>query len=265
MTAPLTPQPHPQSESDDAARAHEGTPPASGEPHGEDAAAGGRAGGSHLFRPRSAVRSYLDGGPGLRAELGQGALVAAASTAAGLLLGLLWLWLAPRVPLVGEVVDGEWIAYLAEIEGEQAVGADGVFTLLAAGFGLVGGVLAFLLVRRGGVPVVAGLSLGGLLGSVVAWQVGMSLGPSRDVAARARAAGDGVRFDAPLELHAVSALVMWPVVALLVHLTLTALLVPRDDDGADEPEAPEEDAPDAPDAPDAQDAPDAPGGALRKS
>jgi hypothetical protein len=45
------------------------------------------------------------------------------------------------------------------------------------------------------------------------------------------------------------------VVALLVHLTLTALLVPRDDDGAAEPEVPEEDA---------QDAQDAPGGAVRK-
>jgi hypothetical protein len=193
--------------------------------------AGERSGGSHLFTPRSALRGYLEDGPGLRTELRQAALVTAALTAGGLLLGLLWAWLAPRVPLVGEVSDGQWIAYLADIEGEQAVGADGTFTLLAVGFGLLSAVLVFLLVRRGAVLLVAGLCAGGLLGSLVAWQVGVSLGPTGDVAAHAREVGAGVRFDAPLELHAVSALVAWPVTALLLHLALTALLVPREHDG----------------------------------
>ncbi|MEU9577698.1 AAA family ATPase [Streptomyces chilikensis] len=239
MSAPLTPPPHPQSESHDAttqgATAHDAAPApdgarsaARGDGSG-GATAGERVGGSRLFAPRSALRAYLQGGPGLRAELRQAALVVGALTAAGLLLGLLWAWLAPRVPLVGEVADGRWVAYLAEIEGEQAVGADGTFTLLAAGFGLLSAGSVFLPARRGGVPVVAGLCAGGLFGSLVAWQTGVSLGPAQDVAARAREVGEGVRFDAPLELHAVSALVVWPVVALLVHLVLTALLVPRDE------------------------------------
>jgi hypothetical protein len=254
VTAPLTPPPHPQSESHDAtthgATAGDAGPASDGAksaaPHGDGSGGstvGERAGGSHLFTPRSALRAYLEDGPGPRTELRQAALVLGSLTAAGLLLGLLWAWLAPRVPLIGEVVDGEWIAYLAEIEGEQAVGADGTFTLLAAGFGLVSAALVFLLVRRGGVPVVAGLCAGGLLGSLVAWQIGVSLGPTRDVAAHAREVGEGVRFDAPLELHAVSALVAWPVVALLVHLTLTALFVPRDEEasegGTPDGEAPE--------------------------
>ncbi|WP_174887154.1 hypothetical protein [Streptomyces abyssomicinicus] len=249
MTAPLTPPPHPQSESHNAtaqgATAHGADrtpggaqPAAQGDGSGDGSGGGSAgatagAGGSHRFAPRSALRAYLEGGPGLRTELRQAALVLAALTAAGLLLGLLWVWLAPRVPLVGEVSDGRWVAYLAEIEGEQAVGADGTFTLLAAGFGLLSGGLVFLLVRRGGVPVAAGLCAGGLLGSLVAWQAGASLGPTADVAAHAREVGAGVRFDAPLELHAVSALVAWPVVALLVHLALTALLVPRDETDAE--------------------------------
>ncbi|MER5477883.1 AAA family ATPase [Streptomyces sp. NPDC002734] len=243
MTAPLTPPPHPQSSSQDGtaqdgtadgATVHGDSPAPGGsqaaERHGEGATAGEPAGGSHRYAPRSALRAYLEDGPGLRTELRQAALVLGALTAAGLLLGLLWVWLAPRVPLVGEVADGRWVAFLADIEGEQSVGAAGTFTLLAAGFGLLSAVPVFLLARRGGVPVVVGLCLGGLLGSLVAWQIGMSLGPTSDVAAHARQVGEGVRFDAPLELHAISALAAWPVVALLTHLTLTALLVPREDE-----------------------------------
>ncbi|WP_448317698.1 AAA family ATPase [Streptomyces sp. CO7] len=239
MTAPLTPPPHPQSSSQDGtaqdgtadgATVHGGSPAPDGSQAAERHGEGATAGGSHRYAPRSALRAYLEGGPGLRTELRQAALVLGALTAAGLLLGLLWVWLAPRVPLVGEVADGRWVAFLADIEGEQAVGADGMFTLLATGFGLLSAVPVFLLARRGGVPVVAGLGLGGLLGSLVAWQIGMSLGPTSDVAAHARQVGEGVRFDAPLELHAISALAAWPVVALLTHLTLTALLVPRDDE-----------------------------------
>ncbi|WP_431358502.1 ABC transporter permease [Streptomyces atroolivaceus] len=160
-----------------------------------------------------------------RAELRQGAAIAAVLTVAGVGLGLLWLWLAPRVPLVSD----ETAVFLKNSEGEEAMGADGTFVLLALAFGLVSAVAVFLFRRRGGIPLVVGLALGGLLGSLLAWGIGTWFGPTSDVVAHAKEVGEGVTFDAPLELHAVGAAVLaWPVAAMLVHLGLTALFGPRD-------------------------------------
>ena len=116
----------------------------------------------------------------------------------GLGLGLLWLWLAPRVPLISDASA----VFLKDTEGEEAIGADGTFVLLALAFGLVSAVALFLWRRRGGIPLVVGLALGGVLGSVVAWKFGVWLGPTSDVVAHAKAVGKGVTFDAPLQLNA---------------------------------------------------------------
>ncbi|MFD3486914.1 DUF2567 domain-containing protein [Streptomyces sp. NPDC058665] len=159
----------------------------------------------------------------MRTELKQAAVVTLVVAVSGVLLGLLWLWLSPRVPLIA----GESAVFLKDTEGEEAIGADGTFVLLALGFGLVSAALVFLFRRRGGVPLVVGLALGGLLASGLAWLVGWGLGPD-DVVTQARAAGEGATFDAPLELNARGALLAWPVAAMIVHLALTALFGPRD-------------------------------------
>jgi len=164
----------------------------------------------------------------MKAEVREAAVVMVAVGLAGALLGVLWWWLAPRVPLVGALVDKNWVVYLKDTEGEQAIGADGTFTLLALGFGLVSALVVFLLRRRGGVPLVVALAVGGLLGSLLAWRVGIWLGPSHDVIAQAKAVGKGVTFSAPLKLAAKGALLAWPVATLVVHLGLTALFGPRD-------------------------------------
>ncbi|WP_424887900.1 DUF2567 domain-containing protein [Streptomyces sp. XH2] len=161
-----------------------------------------------------------------RAELRQAAVIAAAVAVSGVFLGLLWMWLAPRVPLIS---DGKAV-YLKNSEGEQAIGADGTFALLALGFGVLSGAVAFWLRRRGGVPLVVGLAAGSFLASLVAWRLGMWLGPTSDVVAAARAAGRGVVFDAPLKLAAKGTLLAWPLAAMAVHLVLTALFGPRDPD-----------------------------------
>ncbi len=164
-------------------------------------------------------------GPGLGRELLEAAVVTAVMTlVGGVLLGVLWWWLAPHVPLVS---DGSAV-YFKDTEGEQAVGVDGTFTLLALGMGAVSALLVFLLRRRGGVPLVAALAVGGLLGAVVAWRLGVWLGPGTDVVARAKEAGRGVTFSAPLKLAAKGALLAWPLAGLLVHLALTGLFGPRD-------------------------------------
>ncbi|MGW8888324.1 ABC transporter permease [Streptomyces sp. NPDC055749] len=197
MTAPLTP-PHQPSSNDPWQKPPSGSYPAPGhEPlYGRD----------------------------LSAELRQAAVITVLLTAAGVVLGLLWLWLAPRVPLISD----DTAVFLKDSEGEEAVAADGTFVLLALGFGVVAAFAVFFYRRRGGILLVAGLALGGLLGSLLAWGIGVWFGPSSDVVARAKAAGEGVVFDAPLKLHAVGVVLAWPIVAMLVHLGLTALFAPRD-------------------------------------
>ncbi|MBC9724583.1 DUF2567 domain-containing protein [Streptomyces sp. TRM68367] len=168
----------------------------------------------------------------MKTEVREAALITVAVALGGVLLGVLWWWLAPSVPLVGDVVGENWVVYLKDTEGEQAVGVDGTFTLLALAFGLVSAVAVFLVRRRGGVPLVAALAVGGLLGSLLAWRVGVWLGPAQDVVAHAKHVGKGVTFSAPLQLGAKGALLAWPVAALVVHLGLTALFGPRDPEPA---------------------------------
>ncbi|MFE0133183.1 DUF2567 domain-containing protein [Streptomyces sp. NPDC059037] len=201
MTAPLTPSQPPHGES----------------PHDPWQQAANPSGDV----PPSA---HEEDGPGMKTEVRQAVVIAVAVAVSGVLLGLLWVWLAPRVPLIS---DGEAV-YLKDTEGEQAIGVDGTFTLLALAFGAVSGLVVFLLRKRGGIPLVVGLTAGGLLGAVLAWRLGIFLGPETDVVAHAKSVGKGVVFDAPLELKAKGALLAWPVAALLVHLGLTALFGPRD-------------------------------------
>ncbi|MFD3453670.1 ABC transporter permease [Streptomyces sp. NPDC058691] len=161
-------------------------------------------------------------------ELKKGALTAVLVAVAGVLLGALWLWLAPRVPLIS---DGKAV-YLKDTEGEQAVGGDGTFVLLGLGMGVLTGAVAFWRVRRGGVGVVLGLAVGAVLGSLLAWRMGVWLGPTSDLIAHAKAVGPKKVFDGPLQLQAKGALLAWPVGAVLTHLLLTVGLGPRDPEPA---------------------------------
>ncbi|MGW1254251.1 AAA family ATPase [Streptomyces sp. NPDC002513] len=215
MTAPLTPPPPPQEQPPHSS--HDGWQAVSAPPEAGPA-------------PHGATGLYGADGPGMKTELREAAVITVALALAGVLLGVLWPWLSPRVPLVGDMVDNAWVVYLKDTEGEQAIGVDGTFTLLALGFGVISALVVFLLRKRGGVPLVAALALGGLLGSLLAWRVGVWLGPSQNVLAHAKAVGKGVTFSAPLKLGAKGALLAWSVAALVVHLGLTALFGPRDPD-----------------------------------
>ncbi|MFI8388194.1 hypothetical protein [Streptomyces sp. NPDC085540] len=159
-------------------------------------------------------------------DVRDGAVVALLVGAAGLLLGLLWLWLAPRVQYVS---NGEAV-FLRNSESEARIASDGTFFLLSLGLGALTAVGTFLWRRAGGVPLVIGLAVGSCFGALVGWRFGLWLGPSSDLVAAAKQAGKGVPFDAPLELLAHGALLAWPMTAVLLHLGLTALWTPRDPD-----------------------------------
>lgn len=192
-------------------------------------------------------------------DIRDGAVVALAVGVAGLLLGLLWMWLAPRVQYVS---NGEAV-FLRNSESEARIGADGTFFLLSVGLGVLSAVGVFLWRRAGGVPLVIGLGLGSLFAALVGWRFGLWLGPSSDLLAAALKAGKGVPFDAPLQMLAHGVLLVWPMTAVLVHLGLTALWSPRDPDPEPawavyppphvhaDPQAPDPQAPNPP-APDPQ-------------
>lgn len=182
--------------------------------------------------------AHAEDAAALRTEARDAAVVATAVAAGGVLLGLLWVWLAPRVPLIAD----RQTVFLKDTEGEQAIGVDGTFTLLGLAFGFVSALVVFLVRRRGGIPLVVGLAAGSLLGAVLAWRVGVWVGPETDVVAHAKSVGPGVVFDAPMELKAKGVLLAWPVAAMVVQLVLTGLFGPRDpepftpyDDGRRDP------------------------------
>lgn len=161
-------------------------------------------------------------------ELRDAALAVLVLTVLGAVLGLLWLWLAPRVPLIS---NGSAV-FLQNPEGEEAIGAEGTFVLLSLALGALAGAGVFWLRRRGGVGLVVGIALGGFLGALLAWRFGVWFGPTGDLVAHAREAGKGEVFDAPLKLEAKGVLCVFPFAALLVHLLVMAIF------GESDPEPP---------------------------
>ncbi|MFH8410599.1 ABC transporter permease [Streptomyces sp. NPDC018019] len=226
MTAPQTPpDDQPPNDQPSHGRPHDDRPPG----RSYDPWAG--AAGASAADPTTEGTAVQDRAA-FRRELREAALIALVVTVCGALLGALWAWLAPHVPLIA---DARGNVYLKNSEGEESIGGDGTFVLLALGFGVLCAAAAFLYRKGGGIPLVVALTVGGLLGSVVAWRLGMVLGPTSDLVARAAEVGKGVTFDAPLRLQAKGALLAWPVAAMVTHLLLTGLFGPRD------PEPPEPD------------------------
>jgi hypothetical protein len=170
------------------------------------------------------VKDEAESAAELRKDLRDSALILVAVTLLGIALGFLWLWLAPRVPLV----SNDEAVFLKDTEGEEAIGADGTFLLLGVALGVLTAVAVFLFRRRGGIALVVALAVGAVLGSLLGWGIGVWFGPPRDVVEQARQVGEGVTFDAYLDLRAKGALLAWPVAAMVVHLGLTALFGPRD-------------------------------------
>ncbi|MGF1426246.1 hypothetical protein [Kitasatospora sp. LaBMicrA B282] len=164
----------------------------------------------------------------LSPELLVGAPILGACLVLGVLMGAMWFWLAPEVPLV---VHGQSVLYV-DPEGEQAAGADSVFVLLGLGFGLVAAAGAFWRTRqRGGGIVVAGvLTAGGLAASWIAWQLGVLFGPTGNIVAHAKQVGDGHTFNEALALGAKGALLAWPMASLVLLLALTATFGKREQD-----------------------------------
>jgi hypothetical protein len=145
-------------------------------------------------------------------------LTATAVAAAGAPLGVLWRLLAPTVPMVDAGAGG---ILVNDPSPEEFIAAEGWFTLLGLGFGVLVAVVAWLVLRRHRGPgLVAGVTAGTLAAAVVAWQLGRRIGLGAYSAWR-HTATSGATFAAPPDLHAYGTLLV-PAFAAAIVLTLLA-------------------------------------------
>jgi hypothetical protein len=148
---------------------------------------------------------------------GVGVLVAIAVL--GVLFGLLWAWLAPTVP-VTKLSDGSIV--VTDPSPEQYIAADGWFTLLGLGFGLIVTIGAWLVMRRDRGPFLLLGVVGGafVAGRWVAPLAGEFLGSGAYQDWRETAA-QGATYLAPPELQALGPKLVPAFIAAIV-LTLLA-------------------------------------------
>ena len=146
---------------------------------------------------------------------------------AGVVAGLLWWALAPRATF--EVTEEGPVA-VGRPSAELLFADDGVYTLVLAGLGLVAGLVAWRLRRRRGVATVLALTVGTVLASLAAWELGELLGAGPSPAALADV---GTRVITPLQLGSRAALAVAPFLAVLAYVVSTLLTAAEDLDRPD--------------------------------
>jgi hypothetical protein len=144
---------------------------------------------------------------------------------AGVPVGLLWWWLAPRADFR---ITADGPTPIGRPTAELLAGDDAVFALLTAGLGLLAGALAWsLLRRRRGVAALLAVTLGAGAAAALAWQLGRLLGPGPS---RAELSDVGATVTTGLALGSLPALAVAPFCAVLAYL-VGSLVTHRDDLG----------------------------------
>ncbi|GAB2590061.1 hypothetical protein Aab01nite_40830 [Paractinoplanes abujensis] len=134
-------------------------------------------------------------------------------------LGLLWRALAPSVPVIDAGQSG---VVINDPSPEEFVAADGLFTLLGLGFGLLVAIAAWFLLRRDRGPFLLLSVVLGTLGAgwLVAPRVGELIGRS-DYESWIETAQQGATYMAPPEVHSLGPTLV-PAFAAAIVLTLMA-------------------------------------------
>jgi hypothetical protein len=160
--------------------------------------------------------------PDVRSELRTGLFVLAASLLAAVPVGILWFVLAP-VPRLVTRSDG---VFLSGGDAEVAVAADGWFAVCSATAGLVVVLVVFARMRRARLGPLLGLVIGGLAGAILAWRLGVLLGPA-GIRESVKGLAPGSLFNGPLKLSARGVLFAWPLASTVAYFALTAGLEPK--------------------------------------
>lgn len=142
---------------------------------------------------------------------------------AGIPLGLVWWLVAP----VARLVKRPEGVFAVGSHTETAIAADGWFAILALVTGVVAALLAAFLLRDHRLGALAGLAVGGLLGSLVAWRLGVLLGPPA-ISDSAAGLANQARFDGPLEISAMGVLLAWSLAAVVTFFAAVAGLDARE-------------------------------------
>jgi hypothetical protein len=134
-------------------------------------------------------------------------------------LGLLWAWLAPGVPVVDTGQSG---IIVNDPSPEEYIAADGWFTLLGLGFGLLVAIVAWLVLRRDRGPFLLLGVVAGTLGAgyLVAPWAGEMIGRGAYQHWRETAV-QGATYLAPPEVHSTGPMLV-PAFAAAIVLTLLA-------------------------------------------
>lgn len=149
-------------------------------------------------------------------EIKWGVLVLVGLVLAGLVAGLVWASVAPRLPF-RVVQPGEAIA--TGPEGEAFIAADGLFLVITAVVGVLAGLLSWLPRSARGALMTATLAVGGSAGAVATMVIGQWLaGPPSD----ATLGRIGALILTPLRLRATAFAVVEGFVAVLVYMALVA-------------------------------------------
>ena len=146
------------------------------------------------------------------------ALVVVCSVLVAVPVGVTW-WLLAPLTLVEKRSDG---LYRVGGEGDEtAVAADGWFAAITLVAGIVVALVVYLRTRPGRVVPLVALVVGGVLGSLAAWQLGHLLGPG---SLQATAAGRprGATFHGPLDVSAYGVLMAWPMAAVITYFAVAA-------------------------------------------
>ncbi|MER7461200.1 DUF2567 domain-containing protein [Micromonospora sp. NPDC126480] len=134
----------------------------------------------------------------LRPRIVRAAVGALGVVVLGAPLGLLWAALAPDTPVVKTAVG----AVYGEPQPEQPIAADGWFSLLGLGFGVLAAVGLWFVLRRARGPIgLVAAVLGALGAALVAWQVGRRVGLATFERLLATAP-EGQAFGKPADLRA---------------------------------------------------------------
>jgi hypothetical protein len=134
-------------------------------------------------------------------------------------LGLLWAWLAPGVPVIDNGPGG---IVVNDPSPEEYIAADGSFTLLGLGFGLIAAIAAWLVLRRDRGPFLLLGVVAGTLGAgyLAAPWVGEMIGRN-DYQQWKESAAQGATYLAPPEVHSLGPMLV-PAFVAAVALTLLA-------------------------------------------